>query len=79
MLTLNEPSRRLANSVVHEVIHRQETRVIVAELHTTAYLRQYSRNLSQVPPRFDIDGRGNDIKGFRGARENGSRKSRILV
>jgi hypothetical protein len=50
MLTLDEPSRHLADGVVHEVVHGQETRVVVAELHTTAHLRQYSGNLGQVLP-----------------------------
>ena len=79
MLTLGEPGRHLAYSIAHEVVHRQEARVVVPELHATTHLRQHSRNLGQVLPRFDIDSGRNDVKGFRGARGSGSQQSRILT
>lgn len=79
MLTLGEPSRHLAYSIAHEVIHRKEARVVVSELHATAYLCQHSGNLGQVLPRLDIDSGRNDVKGFWGARGNGSQQSLILT
>jgi len=68
-LTLDEPSRHLNDGVVHEIVHGQETRVIVTELHATANLRQDSGNLGQVLPGLDIDGRGDDVERFRGAKK----------
>lgn len=79
MLTLSEPGRHLAYGIAHEVVHRQETRVVVPELHATAHLRQHSGNLGQVLPRLDIDSGRNDIKGFRGARGNGLQQSWMLT
>jgi hypothetical protein len=70
--TLDEPSRHLADSIVHEVVHGQVARVVIAELHTAANLCQDSRNLGQVLPRLDIDSRRNDVEGFRSARGNRS-------
>lgn len=70
--TFDEPSRHLTDSIVHEIIHGQEARVVVTELHTATHLCQHSGNLGQVPPGLDIDGRRNDIECLRGARGNGS-------
>ena len=78
MLTLNKPDRHLADGLFHEVVHRQETRIVIAEPHTTAHLRQYSGDLGQVLPGLDIDGRRNDVKRFWGARGDSSQQLRVL-